>query len=162
MPNIPYLSDTGTQTLVSKVKALIGNLSLTSIAGTLTVAKGGTGATTEANARSNLSVYSKTEVDNKVAAKQTKVTKVTQTVTVSSWVLNSSTGFYEYSLQSAYPAASYNLSVDLNWDTASTAAATEWVNLQVVGSNTTNKIVARSGDQPTCDLPLVIYVEPST
>ena len=162
MPNIPYLSDSGTQTLVNKVKALIGNLSLTSIAGTLTVAKGGTGATSAANARSNLSVYSTSEVDNKVAAKQSKVTKTTQTVTVSSWVLNSSTGFYEYSLQSTYPAASYDLVVDLNWDTASSAAASEWASLQVAGSNTANKVIARSGNAPTCDLPLVIYITPTT
>lgn len=44
------------------------NLSLSNHTGTLPLAKGGTGGTTSATARSNLGVYSKTEVDNKIAA----------------------------------------------------------------------------------------------
>lgn len=44
------------------------NLSLTQNKGTLPIEKGGTGKTTAADARTALSVYSKSEVDNKIAA----------------------------------------------------------------------------------------------
>lgn len=51
--------------------------------GTLPVAQGGTGATTAANARSNLAVYSTTEVDNKVTA--VTATSYSITLSTNSW-----------------------------------------------------------------------------
>jgi len=67
-------SSAGTATSVSRSDHVHALPALTSCTGTLTVAKGGTGATTAAAARTNLVVYSKTEVDNLIDALAARVT----------------------------------------------------------------------------------------
>ena len=44
----------------------ISSVDVSKLTGTLTINSGGTGATTSSEARSNLGVYSKTEIDNKL------------------------------------------------------------------------------------------------
>ena len=44
----------------------ISSVDVSKLTGTLTLSNGGTGATTSSEARSNLGVYSKTEIDNKL------------------------------------------------------------------------------------------------
>ena len=44
----------------------ISSVDVSKLTGTLTLSNGGTGATTSSQARSNLEVYSKTEIDNKL------------------------------------------------------------------------------------------------
>lgn len=63
--------------------------------GTLPLTAGGTGATTAAAARTNLSVYSKSETDNKID----EVTTVSYTVTLAqaNWVHSGDTYTYSYS-----------------------------------------------------------------
>jgi hypothetical protein len=157
MADIGYLSKAGVITLVNNIKTLVGNITLSSITGTLATNKGGTGATTVAAARTNLSVYSKSEVDTSVSAREKKYSKTTLTATTSGWTLNNSTGFYEYSLNSSYPSATYDVEVDLNWDSATDDAVSDWMAMQVVGSYSSNKLVARGG-QPGYDYPLILYV----
>jgi hypothetical protein len=78
------LTGTGIVVLTSDVPSTLtgtGAVSLsngTPSVGTLSLGNGGTGATTAANARSNLSVYSKTEVDTKV--KEVATTSYTVTI----------------------------------------------------------------------------------
>lgn len=157
MSSIGYVSKSNISSIVSQIKTLIGNITLGSITGTLATSKGGTGATTVAGARSELSVYSKSEVDTSVGTREKKYVKTTLTATASGWSLNSTTGFYEYSLEGSYPNASYDVEVDLNWDSATADAASDWMAMQVVGSYSSNKLVARGG-QPGYDYPLVLYV----
>lgn len=90
--------------------------------------------------------------------KENKYSKVTLSIAVSDWVQNSDTERYEYSFESQYPSTQYDIEVDLNWDTASDDQIKEWGKLQVVGSNAANKIVARSGEQPTLAQSVIIYV----
>lgn len=83
-------------------------------------------------------------------------TTTTISVAPASWTANGN--FYEYSLNNTYPATSYYLEVDLNWDTATTAQADDWTKCQVVGSASTNKLVAR-GAQPTETFPLFVKIQ---
>lgn len=72
------------------------------ITGSLPVAKGGTGATTAANARTNLGITP----DNIGAAKTITRTKVT--MTAAGWNATAKT----YSFESQYPNATYNIEIE--------------------------------------------------
>ena len=75
--------------------AVFAEVSGTPKFGTLPLTAGGTGATTAAAARTNLSVYSKSETDNKID----EVTTVSYTVTLAqaNWVHSGDTYTYSYS-----------------------------------------------------------------
>ena len=111
--------------------------------GTLPLAQGGTGATSAANARSNLNVAAKT-------------TRTTVSVATSSWTASGSIYYYTFS---SYSASSYDIDVDLNWDSASDAQIEAWKAAEITGSYSYNRIYCR-GTKPTVALPLVLYVHP--
>lgn len=75
--------------------AVFAEVSGTPKFGTLPLTAGGTGATSAATARSNLSVYSKTETDNKV--EEATSVSYTATLTKANWVQSGSTYTYTYS-----------------------------------------------------------------
>ena len=75
--------------------AVFAEVSGTPKFGTLPLTAGGTGATSAAAARSNLSVYSKTETDNKV--EEATSVSYTATLTKANWVQSGSTYTYTYS-----------------------------------------------------------------
>lgn len=75
--------------------AVFAEVSGTPKFGTLPLTAGGTGATSAAAARSNLSVYSKTETDNKI--EEATSVSYTATLTKANWVQSGSTYTYTYS-----------------------------------------------------------------
>ena len=124
--------------------ARIPNLSTDKLtSGTLGVARGGTGGTTAETARTSLGAAAKT-------------TKTVMSLSSSNWTLNSTSGFYEYNLTGSFASASYDLEIDLNWDTATEDQVSDWGSCQIVGSYNANKLVARGG-QPSQNYPVIIY-----
>ena len=89
-------------------------------------------------------------VQNAVSSTATTVT--TSTLLASGWSNGSYSG-----LQTTYPAASYNLEIEVDGDTVTLVQFEAWNNAKIVGSNTTNVIKAL-GDVPTVDIPIVIKV----
>ena len=61
----------------------------------------------------------------------------------------------EYSFESTYPVATYDISIELNGDSATDEQVDAWSGAKIVGSATSNKAIAK-GDVPTVDLPVII------
>lgn len=76
---------------------------------------------------------------------------VTGTLLEANWSNNT------YSFESTYPAATYNLEIELNGDSATASQADAWAAAQILGSASTNQIKALGG-APTDDLPVMIKV----
>lgn len=91
-------------------------------------------------------------VDKSGDAKWSKpsiTTTVTATMSVSGW----SNG--EYSFESIYPVATYDISIELNGDSATSEQVDAWSGAKIIGSATANKAIAK-GDVPTVDLPVIV------
>lgn len=87
---------------------------------------------------------------------QPKYTISTTTILASGW----SNGLYS-TLQTTYPAASYDLNLELNGDSITSAQQDAWNAAQIVGSATTNVLKAL-GEVPTIDIPVIVKVTPNT
>lgn len=61
----------------------------------------------------------------------------------------------EYSLESQFPVATYDILVSLNGDTVTLAQTEAWGSAKVVGYQTRNSIKAL-GDVPTVDIPVIV------
>lgn len=79
-----------------------------------------------------------------------------ETVLASGW----SNGVYS-AFQTTYPAASYDIEVQLNGDSVTADLVDVWNDAQVVGSATTNNIIAL-GTTPTVDIPVIVKATPTT
>lgn len=90
-----------------------------------------------------------TNLQTTLDGKQLKPTMSTMTLAVASW----SSGVY--SLEGTYPAATYDVEVDLNGDSCTLAQMEAWAAAKPVGSPTGNKIKAL-GDVPTVAIPVVV------
>lgn len=78
------------------------------------------------------------------------------TLLSSGWVLNATTGYYEYSLESDYPSSSYNVIVgtidDMNAVVYNQAHAA-----CMVGDDSANKLICL-GTKPTANIPVLLYI----
>lgn len=112
-----------------------------------------TGALTLSGApTNNLHAATKKYVDDN---KGSKTTVTTATLAAASW---SNAGVYS-ALQTNYPAASYDLEIEPNGDSITTAQMEAWSAAQMVGSATTNTIKAL-GTVPTVDIPIILKYTP--
>lgn len=75
----------------------------------------------------------------------------TSTLLASAW----SNG--EYSFESTYPVASYNIEVEIDGDSATEEQIEAWSGAKMMGSATANKLYAK-GDVPTVDIPIILKV----
>ena len=85
---------------------------------------------------------------------QPKYTISATTILASGW----SNGSYS-AFQTTYPAASYDVNVELNGDSITSAQQKAWNAAQIVGSATTNVLKAL-GDVPTIDIPVIVKATP--
>lgn len=76
-------------------------------------------------------------------------TIATKTLVASSWSNGS------YSLESVYPNTSYDLDIEINGDSCTTAQCDAWDLARIKGSPTKN-IIKALGTVPTIDIPVVI------
>jgi hypothetical protein len=79
-------------------------------------------------------------------------TVTTGTLTASSW-----SGSTYSALQTTYPAASYDIEIEPNGDSCTSAQYAAWGAAQLVGSATTNVLTAL-GTVPTVNIPIIIKV----
>jgi phage-related tail fiber protein len=94
--------------------------------------------------------YTKTETDTLLKAKANTTTVVTYTLKSGSWA-NS-----QYSLESAYPSASYDVEVGINGDSATDAQYKAWAALKPMDS--ASNILKIKGKTPTIDIPVLLKV----
>ena len=92
---------------------------------------------------------------NIVASDMVK-TKAAVNLVAASWVQNQTTQRYEYSLASSYPAATYDIEVDLDWDDATDEQIAAWQAAQPAGSYDSNKIICL-GEKPEVAIPVIVY-----
>lgn len=78
-------------------------------------------------------------------------TAVAYTVVASGWTDG------VYSLENAYPVATYDLEIALNGDSITSDQITAWNKAQIIGSATANKLIAK-GTVPTVDIPVTMLV----
>lgn len=78
-----------------------------------------------------------------------KPTITTVVMSASGWSSN------EYSFESTYPVATYDISIELNGDSATDEQVEAWSDAKIIGSATANKAIAK-GDVPLIDLPIII------
>lgn len=104
----------------------------------------------------NTDAANKQYVDNSITTKQDKYTITTATISASGW----SNAVYS-ALQTTYPAASYDIEVELNGDLVTSEQKDAWSAAQIVGSATGNTIKAL-GDVPAVDIPVIVKATPTT
>lgn len=95
---------------------------------------------------------SKLKISNTVySVKDSKARPTIATITLaaSSWSNGS------YSLEATYPNKSYDLDIEINGDSCTSAQCSAWDAAQIKGSPTKNVIKAL-GTVPTIDIPIVI------
>lgn len=97
----------------------------------------------------NEEIYYLKDAEARNAVEKLTPTIVTETLMASSW----NDGIY--SLASAYPDASYNLTMELNGDICTSEQCAAWNEAAIVGSATQN-IVRALGTVPTIDIPVII------
>lgn len=78
-----------------------------------------------------------------------KPTTATATLSAASWTNQT------YSFESVYPNATYDLVVNINGDSCTSAQYEAWCAAAIQGSPTTN-ILKAFGTVPTIDIPIVI------
>lgn len=94
--------------------------------------------------------YTKTETDTLLKAKANTTTVVTYTLKSGSWA-NS-----QYSFESTYPSASYDVEVGINGDSATDAQYKAWAALKPMDS--ASNILKIKGKTPTIDIPVLLKV----
>ena len=104
----------------------------------------------------NTDAANKQYVDNSITTKQDKYTITTATISASGW----SNAVYS-ALQTTYPAASYDIEVELNGDLVTAEQRDAWSAAQIVGSAIGNTIKAL-GDVPAVDIPVIVKATPTT
>lgn len=118
--------------------------------GTLPLKYGGTGATTAANARINLDVYSKTETDNKVSEAVTAA--YTATLTKANWVNSSGTYTYTYSNTNLKCGKDGNVPPIIDW----TSNQTDYNKIDNAQATAGTGIVFTSSKAIDADIEIVI------
>lgn len=106
-------------------------------------------ATTDKNKVANLPANTNASLEGKA----NKATVSLMTLLASSWNISAKT----YSLENAYPAAQYDLSVEPD-STCTEAQLDAWSGARIVGSAASNALKA-FGDVPTVDIPVILEVK---
>ena len=91
-------------------------------------------------------------VQTAASGKQTKPTITSTTLSASGWSNGSYAG-----LQTTYPVASYDIEIEPNGDSITSAQLSAWSDAQIVGSATTNTLKSL-GTVPTVDIPIIVKV----
>lgn len=94
--------------------------------------------------------YTKTETDTLLKAKANTTTVATYTLKSGNWA-NS-----QYSFESTYPSASYDVEVGINGDSATDAQYKAWAALKPMDS--ASNILKIKGKTPTIDIPVILKV----
>jgi hypothetical protein len=81
-----------------------------------------------------------------------KTTVTTATISAAGW-----SGSTYSALQTLYPASSYDIEIEPNGDSCTSAQYAAWGAAQLVGSATTNVLTAL-GTVPAVDIPIIIKV----
>jgi len=63
----------------------------------------------------------------------------------------------EYSLESQYPASTYDIEIQPNGDSITTTQMKAWTKAKILGSITANKAIA-TGTVPAVDIPVILKV----
>lgn len=63
----------------------------------------------------------------------------------------------QYSFESSYPVATYDLEIEPNGDSCTSEQLEAWNGAQITGSASANKIKA-FGDVPTIDIPVILQI----
>ena len=80
----------------------------------------------------------------------------TYTLLASNWALNANTGYYEYSLESDYPVATYDIMVGVSGD-MDAVVYNQAYKATMVGDDSSNKLICL-GTKPTANIPVIVYV----
>ena len=83
-------------------------------------------------------------------------TFTTYTLLATGWVLNTNTGYYEYSLENDYPSTDYDLMVS-TIDTMDATSYNQARSACMTGGINTNKLVCL-GIKPTANIPVMLYI----
>jgi hypothetical protein len=101
-----------------------------------------------------------TTLDTKLNNLDESITQLNCKITRTSYTLKSTnyTDDNHYSFETDYPNESYNLTMEIDGDTASTDQINAFIAANFIGSNTSN-IIKIGGTKPTIDIPVILEVE---
>ena len=85
------------------------------------------------------------------AAAELKAVVSAYTMTAAGWASSA------YSFESLYPAATYDIEIQPNGDSITTAQMKAWTKAKILGSITANKAIA-TGTVPGVDIPVILKV----
>ena len=88
-------------------------------------------------------------IQTEISSKENKATINALTLSASGWASN------VYSFESMYPVATYNVEIEVNGDSCTSAQVAAWNAAQIVGSVSNNRLKAM-GIVPTIDIPIIV------
>ena len=91
-------------------------------------------------------------LDESITQLNCKITRISYTLKSTDYTDN------RYSFETTYPNESYNLTMEIDGDTASAEQIKAYMAASFIGSNTSN-IIKIDGAKPTIDIPVILEVE---